>query len=244
VSLVLLIGVPVLVSLAQGSQSSPQVGSGPPSHPSRPTTTSSATSGPQGGAGASPSSSSASPASPQTAPTAALGTTGTTSAPPSTATTPQSPGGNRSPGVSALGASSTSASPVLRSSSVRAIPAPSVASATSTRAQRGSAPPLPGASSGSQPGEGQRLSVVSTAYSYGCGGGWITASGAAVSVGIVAMNELPLGTVVRIVSGPFAGAVETVMDRIGWGSELDFWLPSCWEARQYGRQWIEIEVVP
>jgi len=61
-------------------------------------------------------------------------------------------------------------------------------------------------------------------------------------VGIVAMNEVPLGTVVRIVSGPFAGAVETVMDRIGWGSELDFWLPSCWEARQYGRQWIEIEV--
>jgi 3D (Asp-Asp-Asp) domain-containing protein len=84
--------------------------------------------------------------------------------------------------------------------------------------------------------------VVSTAYSYGCGGGWITASGTAVAVGIVAMNALPLGSTIHIVSGPFAGAVETVMDRIGWGSELDFWLPSCWEARQYGRQWIEIEV--
>lgn len=85
--------------------------------------------------------------------------------------------------------------------------------------------------------------MVSTAYSYGCGGGSITASGAPVAVGVIAMNIVPLGSVVHIASGPFTGALETVMDRIGNGpTNLDFWLPSCWEARQYGRQWIEIEV--
>jgi 3D (Asp-Asp-Asp) domain-containing protein len=84
--------------------------------------------------------------------------------------------------------------------------------------------------------------VVSTAYSYGCGGGWITASGASVGLGVIAMNTLDIGTTVRILSGPFAGSVETVLDHYGSGTQLDFWLPSCWEARQYGRQWIEIEV--
>lgn len=94
----------------------------------------------------------------------------------------------------------------------------------------------------SPPGAQRHLSVVSTAYSYGCGGGSTTASGAPVAVGVVAMNMLPLGSTVRIVSGSFAGAVETVLDRIGWGTQLDVWVPSCWEARQYGRQSIEIEV--
>jgi 3D (Asp-Asp-Asp) domain-containing protein len=32
----------------------------------------------------------------------------------------------------------------------------------------------------------------------------------------------------------------TVEDRIGWGTQLDIWMPSCAEADNYGRQEVEI----
>jgi 3D (Asp-Asp-Asp) domain-containing protein len=56
------------------------------------------------------------------------------------------------------------------------------------------------------------------------------------------MNMLPLGSHIRILTGPLAGYVATVLDRIGWGTDLDVWMASCWEARQYGKQVVQIQV--
>ena len=55
--------------------------------------------------------------------------------------------------------------------------------------------------------------------------------------GIVAMNNLPLGTKITTARrGPDGRRRYIVRDRIGWGSELDFWVPSCERARRWGRR--------
>jgi hypothetical protein len=55
----------------------------------------------------------------------------------------------------------------------------------------------------------------------------------------VASNRHPLGTRLRIVghpSGPRGIRRVVVRDRIGWGSSLDFWTPSCGMAMGFGRK--------
>lgn len=77
-----------------------------------------------------------------------------------------------------------------------------------------------------------RVRVESTAY---CLTGTM-ADGTYTRDRSVANNFYPLGTKLTIRPG-FRGKIWFVVrDRIGWGSQLDFWSPSCYSARQYGRR--------
>lgn len=62
----------------------------------------------------------------------------------------------------------------------------------------------------------------------------------------IAMNSLPLGTRIRLVGRPFHNGLRifVVRDRIGWGTELDFWSPSCASARIWGRRSVHFRVLP
>ena len=89
-------------------------------------------------------------------------------------------------------------------------------------------------------GQAPLFSADSTAY---CGGG-ITASGRPVREGAVAMNSVPLGTRVRAMRSPFGKRTFTVTDRIGWGSDLDFYVSSCARAVAWGRRTVAVRIVP
>ena len=54
--------------------------------------------------------------------------------------------------------------------------------------------------------------------------------------GIVASNSMPLGTRIRLTKPVFGRYIWVVRDRIGWGTDLDFWTPSCSQALKYGRR--------
>ncbi len=84
------------------------------------------------------------------------------------------------------------------------------------------------------------LRVESTAY---CLTGTM-ASGKAVYEGAAAMNGVPLGTKYQVVSGPEAGKIYTIEDRIGHSSDFDIAYPGdCDAAIEYGRRTIRIEPV-
>lgn len=70
-----------------------------------------------------------------------------------------------------------------------------------------------------------------------------TADGGRGYVGSVAMNGVPFGSRWLVRSGPMAGQVLEVNDRIGHSSEFDVWMPSCDAAITYGRRQIEVERV-
>lgn len=89
------------------------------------------------------------------------------------------------------------------------------------------------------PAHAHRRVVDSTAY---CDHG-VMANGEWTSDGMVAMNGVGFGEKWRVLDGPMAGRVFRVADRIGHSSSFDLWLPTCDEARQYGRQQIQIERV-
>jgi 3D (Asp-Asp-Asp) domain-containing protein len=61
----------------------------------------------------------------------------------------------------------------------------------------------------------------------------------------VAMNTLPLGTEIRLVKPKtFYGQRRFwVRDRIGHGSEIDFWHGKCSVSRKWGRKNVQIRVV-
>lgn len=81
------------------------------------------------------------------------------------------------------------------------------------------------------------LTVTSTAY---CLTGTM-ANGQAVYDGAVAMNGVPLGAQYEVLSGPYAGSVLTVADRIGHGSSFDIAMPGrCDDAIAYGRRTIQV----
>lgn len=90
--------------------------------------------------------------------------------------------------------------------------------------------------------------VTSTAYTTDCGsgGGTVTASGYRVRFGQVANNFLPFGTKLRLMHPRSIRGRRHfyVRDRIGWGSELDFWMPSCRQAIRWGRRTVKFRVVP
>lgn len=60
----------------------------------------------------------------------------------------------------------------------------------------------------------------------------------------VAMNRLALGTTIKLVRPKhFRGLRKFVVrDRIGWGTELDFWSPSCDFSRQWGRHTVAFRI--
>lgn len=61
----------------------------------------------------------------------------------------------------------------------------------------------------------------------------------------VAMNSLPLGTRIRLVGQSFHNGLRifVVRDRIGWGTQLDFWSPTCAAARMWGRRTVHFRVI-
>jgi 3D (Asp-Asp-Asp) domain-containing protein len=72
----------------------------------------------------------------------------------------------------------------------------------------------------------------------------LMADGSFVRPGSVAMNTLPLGSIVRLVGVSFEGRrLFTVRDRIGWGSDMDLWTASCTAARAWGRRAVRYRVV-
>ena len=83
---------------------------------------------------------------------------------------------------------------------------------------------------------GRWIVVVSTAY---CLSGQM-ADGSGVRWGSVASNQYPLGTVLEVTPAPAGRRRWTVRDRIGWGTQLDFWHGSCAAARSWGRRAVRI----
>lgn len=82
----------------------------------------------------------------------------------------------------------------------------------------------------------QPVVVQSTAY---CDQGTM-ADGTYTRAGSVAMNMVRLGTRVRVNRSPTGLRYHTVRDRIGWGSQLDFWVPNCAAARAWGRRTVTV----
>lgn len=79
--------------------------------------------------------------------------------------------------------------------------------------------------------------VTSTAY---CLRGTM-ANGRYVHAGAVAMNILGLGHRIRASRSPYGRHRRfRVEDRIGFGSQLDFWVPSCGMARAWGRRTVRV----
>ncbi len=70
------------------------------------------------------------------------------------------------------------------------------------------------------------------------------ADGSYVRAGSVAMNRHPLGTRIVLVGQTFRGRRRFVVrDRIGHGSELDFWSPSCAASIRWGRKTVRYRIL-
>jgi 3D (Asp-Asp-Asp) domain-containing protein len=80
------------------------------------------------------------------------------------------------------------------------------------------------------------MTVSSTAY---CLRGTM-ANGRRVHVGAVAFNYARLGARISVSRSPYGPGRFTVEDRIGSGSQLDFWVPSCARARAWGRRSVRV----
>jgi 3D (Asp-Asp-Asp) domain-containing protein len=70
------------------------------------------------------------------------------------------------------------------------------------------------------------------------------ANGNTVHVGAVASNNHPLGTRIRLARRVMGRRYFRVEDRIGWGTQLDIWMPSCGMAMAFGRRMVRYAVVP
>lgn len=85
------------------------------------------------------------------------------------------------------------------------------------------------------------MGLSSTSY---CEDG-IMANGQRTKPHTVAMNTLPLGSKIKLVKPKeFNGQrIFYVRDRIGWGSQIDFWASSCAKSRAWGRRTVSIRVL-
>lgn len=137
---------------------------------------------------------------------------------------------------------STAAATTVLTTTAPPVTAPTVTAAPATEppateppptAPRATQPPET-APPATEPSHGEQRTVNSTAY---CGGG-TTASGEAAYDGGAAMNGVPLGSRWRVLE---TGAVYTVNDRIGSGSDFDIYFSSCGSANAYGRRTVTIE---
>lgn len=94
-----------------------------------------------------------------------------------------------------------------------------------------------------------RVLVLVTAYSSTPwetdGNPFITASGKLVEDGIVANNKLPIGTKVRFpeIYGDKVFVVEDRMHSRKGSYQFDIWLPSHWEAQNFGVKKTYIEIL-
>ncbi len=68
------------------------------------------------------------------------------------------------------------------------------------------------------------------------------ADGTFVRQGSVASNEYKLGTKLTIRRSPSGRRHFVVRDRIGYGSRLDIWTPSCTAAIRWGRRMVSVRV--
>lgn len=82
---------------------------------------------------------------------------------------------------------------------------------------------------------------AATAYSP-CSAGTVMADGTGVRRGSLAHNGYALGTRVWATPAVFGRHRWTVRDRIGHGTEADFWTPSCSQAVAFGRRSVRITV--
>jgi 3D (Asp-Asp-Asp) domain-containing protein len=83
------------------------------------------------------------------------------------------------------------------------------------------------------------VSLDATAYDQGT----ITASGEHVYVGEVACNLYPLGTRLQVSPPVFGLNRFRVEDRIGFGSQIDFYTQSYDQAVEFGRRVERVRVV-
>lgn len=68
------------------------------------------------------------------------------------------------------------------------------------------------------------------------------ADGTPTRTGSAAHNGLPLGTRITV-DPPFLGRRRWIVrDRIGWGTTLDLWAPSCALSRAFGRRRVSLTV--
>lgn len=70
------------------------------------------------------------------------------------------------------------------------------------------------------------------------------ADGTYTRPGSAAHNGLRFGTRIYVRPAVYGRHRWVVRDRIGWGTELDFWARSCAQARVYGRRTIRMRVLP
>jgi 3D (Asp-Asp-Asp) domain-containing protein len=87
-------------------------------------------------------------------------------------------------------------------------------------------------------GPGDYSPVESTSY---CLRGTM-ADGSYTRTASAANNTLRLGTRIWVRPAVFGRHRWVVRDRIGWGTELDFWSPSCGQAIAYGRRIVRMAV--
>lgn len=72
----------------------------------------------------------------------------------------------------------------------------------------------------------------------------IMANGQQTEPGDIANNQMALGTRIETKHSVFGRRFFTVTDRIGFGSLMDFYTPSCEEADQFGRRNISFRILP
>jgi len=87
----------------------------------------------------------------------------------------------------------------------------------------------------------ERIVLESTAYNQCDGSGNRTATGTTVRPGVVAIapgGRVHLGAFIRV-----RGEVFHAEDSIGCCSQLDFWVPTCQQAWNWGRRKVEVEVL-
>jgi 3D (Asp-Asp-Asp) domain-containing protein len=88
----------------------------------------------------------------------------------------------------------------------------------------------------------ETVHASSTAYSP-CSSGSTMADGTRTRWGSVASNWHALGTRIRLTRPILGRRLFIVRDRIGHGTQLDIWMPSCSGAVRYGRRAVSYVVV-
>jgi 3D (Asp-Asp-Asp) domain-containing protein len=87
------------------------------------------------------------------------------------------------------------------------------------------------------------VAATSTSYCPGSSGA-VMADGTRVRWGSAASNRHPLGTRLQLIGVRFHGRrTFVVRDRIGHGSDLDLWAPSCSWSRRWGRRRLRYRVI-
>jgi hypothetical protein len=88
------------------------------------------------------------------------------------------------------------------------------------------------------------LVAASTSYCPGSSGAYMADHHKHVYWGAAASNRHPFGTRIRLIGASFHGRhLFTIHDRIGHGSELDLWAPSCAWSWAWGSRRVRYRVV-